>query len=1200
MRARAGALALALGLLLCAGEAAAQTAVCSDTPGAGQRIACEGASGSAQDVTIDAMNPSISTSAANAYGVYGRHRGTGGIDIDLTGAGIATAGRLAYGVYGRHEGTGAIDIDIVGGSITTAGRVAEGVWGHHLGGSGDVAISANGAEITTEGNHARAIFGSQGGMSAGAVSIDVRDSSLVTKGHDSYGVYSLISNAASEADVAITLSGGSVKTAGIVSKAVYVQYLGARGRVSINLNDVAIATKGDYAHGVFVHHVTAGGIDMDVSGGSITTAGEGSYGVWANQTGTGGIDMDLAGVTVETTGARAYGVFAYQTGAGGDIAVDMRDVSVKTAGDGVHGVWGHIRRAASEADVSVGAGGGSVSAEGLSARGFYGIHEGLGSVSLTTGAETSIVSPFFIGAEGRLTSDANAAGRLLVTNGGAVEAREVGVLAWAARSSGSTFGEGTQTADDASRTAPMIHVISSGDVTVGAGVTDTFIRAKVAGEDGTLSAAEQSVLSAVEAGDSDALDTALDALPADYDDAWKAEARNLLRKRGWAPTDASPLAHEAAGEILEIPRAGIRALALSHAEIADHVREGDRDPAILAIDEASRTTQQKATLAAQALLSAAERTVLEAALTGGDLDTALAALPTVYTDAWKDEVRRRAASYNAGDVRVDVTGGSITSGGDGVHARYVLEHDGNGAIMVNVSKGAEIAGERAGVFVSGAGLGRLGRDEPAGRALGLTADEKNLRRQFVAVHGVVRGGSDAAVHLSGGGTLLVGGTGEVLAGASGRAVLVNDPGRAIIVIRGTVRGGAGAPAAVHLTGGGTVTIGLTGSVEANGAEMAIRGDAPTKIVVQASGGLTQEVARAAVARVGGGIGGEGGEISLVVSETRDGFATGHLQPVPLDAGGAPALDELLVSRFDCGMATDRRCELYEALPSLLLALNRLPAYAERMAAPRGSNGVWGRVEAAQGEWTADAADSVAGSERLAYDYDVAGGRAGFDFEGAGARFGLSAHFLKGKAEMDAVGEMAVSGMGAGASATWLWGGFHLDFSGQATWFDAEFDSSVSGKLEKDASGKGFALGVEIGRRASFMEGALAVTPRLGLVWSNADLGDFTDSVGSAARVSVEKAWSARARAGFTLETGAGEGGRLFASADLEQEFSDETSVEVGDAGLDTESASTTLRLGVGGALPLGGSAALTLSGHYEASGSGTKEYGAAVSLSAQF
>ncbi len=1180
MRARAGALALALGLLLCAGEAAAQTAVCSDTPGAGQRIACEGASGSAQDVTIEAAkNPTISTSAANAYGVYGRHRGTGGIDIDLTGAGIATAGRLAYGVYGRHEGTGAVDIDIVGGSITTAGSVTESDWGYHVGAYGVFAWGANAS-------------------SEAAISIGLKNGARIeTAGERGYGVFTWGANASSEAAISVGLKNGArIETEGASAYGVYAFHAGAAGRVSIDLNDAAIKTAGAGARGVFASIRDASSeaaISISLKNGArIETEGDSASGARVLNDGAGGVSISLNDANIETTGANAYGVLAW------------------------------ARNAVSAADVSVGAAGGSVSAEGLSARGFYGIHEGLGSVSLTTGAETSIVSPFFIGAEGRLTSDANAAGRLLITNGGAVEAREVGVLAWAARSSGSTFGEGTQTADDASRTAPMIHVISSGDITVGAGVTDAFTRAGIAGSDETLSTAESAVLSAITAGDSDALEAALTALPAAYTDDYKAEARNLLRKRGYAPTSAAALpaaydddrkadardilnkaptsaadlAHRAAGEILGLSRAGIRALALSHAEIADHVREGDRDPAIFAIAEISRTTRQEAALAEQEKLSAAERTVLEAALTGGDLDTALAALPTVYTDAWKDEVRRLAASYNAGAVRVDVTGGSITSGGDGVHARYVLEHDGNGAIMVNVSKGAEIAGERAGVYVSGAGVGRLGRDDPAGRALGLTADEKNLRRQFVAVHGVVRGGSDAAVHLSGGGTLLVGGTGEVLAGASGRAVLVNDPGRAIIVVRGTVRGGAGAPAAVHLTGGGTVTIGLTGSVEANGAEMAIRGDAPTKIVVQASDGLTREVARAAVARVGGGIGGEGGEISLVVSETRDGFATGHLQPVPLDAGGAPALDELPVSRFDCGTAADRRCELYEALPSLLLALNRLPAYAERMAAPRGSNGVWGRVEAARGEWTADKAVSA---KPLAYDYDVAGARAGFDFEGAGARFGLSAHFLKGKAEMAAVGEMAVSGMGAGASATWLWGGFHLDFSGQATWFDAEFDSSVSGELEKDASGKGFALGVEIGRRASLMEGALAVTPRLGLVWSNADLGDFTDSVGSAARVSVKDAKSLRGRLGVTIERPMASGG-LFVALDLEREFSDETSVEVGDARLDAESASTTLRLGVGGALPLGESAALTLSGHYEASGSGTKEYGAAVSLSAQF
>ena len=158
---------------------------------------------------------------------------------------------------------------------------------------------------------------------------------------------------------------------------------------------------------------------------------------------------------------------------------------------------------------------------------------------------------------------------------------------------------------------------------------------------------------------------------------------------------------------------------------------------------------------------------------------------------------------------------------------------------------------------------------------------------------------------------------------------------------------------------------------------------------------------------------------------------------------------------------------------------------------------------------------------------------------------------------------------------------------------------MSGSLKKDADGVGGALGVEIGRRMSFMEGAFAVTPRLGMVWSSADLDDFTDSVGSTARVSVESARSARARAGFTLETGAGEG-RLFLSADLERELSRETAVKVAGDRLKARANDTTARLGAGGAFPISESATLTLSGSYAASGGGTKEYGGAASVSVRF
>lgn len=104
-----------------------------------------------------------------------------------------------------------------------------------------------------------------------------------------------------------------------------------------------------------------------------------------------------------------------------------------------------------------------------------------------------------------------------------------------------------------------------------------------------------------------------------------------------------------------------------------------------------------------------------------------------------------------------MTGGRIVSGGDSVQVRYILAHDRNGTIRVNVSEGAEITGARAGIRVQGAGLGPLGKDTPLGRTLGLEADEENLRQQFVTVHGKVTGGTNAAVHLAGGGMLVVGG-----------------------------------------------------------------------------------------------------------------------------------------------------------------------------------------------------------------------------------------------------------------------------------------------------------------------------------------------------------------------------------------------------------------------------------------------------------
>ena len=824
MSTRAPGIALTLGTLLAilgAAEARA-AAVCSNTPGANDWIRCT-QTGTA-DIDIDLANPAISTTGPGDEGIWAEHTGTGNIDVDVTGGSIAAAD--AFGVRARHEAAGAIDIDLTNVDVSTQGQLDNGVSAQHRGTSGTgIDIDVTGGSVTTAGADSYGVYAavndSTGVAVGAAISIDTKNTRVSTMGLRGYGVFGSLTTAASTAPLSVNVAGGSVTTAGQNAHAVRAYRFSqtGTGAITVGVTDgAALSTTGLNAHGVLITQNGLAGIDADLTDAVISTANTSSYGFmgWLrNNSGSPLLDIDIVrgsvkttgdrsygilgyidrnasasalsidadGVAVSTTGYRSYGVFALSLGTG-SVDVDLEDVAISTTGDESYGVVGNIRYAVSTAAIAIEAAGDrAIAVEGLNTAGILGLQAGRGSVRVTTGAETAIEAPFAVGIEGRTTNDAGAAGRILVTHGGAAEARYAGVVALAERSSGHTMGAGAQTADDAARTEAMIAVTSSGTVTVGASVMDAFIRDRIAGADETLSAAEQAVLDAVTAEDSDALDTALMALPAAYDDDWKAEARNLQRKRIAEP-GAAALANRAAEEILGLSRAGVRAVALSHTGMATFIRQGDRDPAILAIAAASRTEQQQAALAEQEKLSTAERAVLEAALTGSGLETALAALPgAAYTDDWKDGVRQRAASYNAGDVQVDVTGGAITAEGNGVEALYAVPHDSNGAIAVSVAEGARVTGGTNGLYVRGAG------------ATG------GVRDQTVTVNGGVTGGTGAGagVRMIDGGRLTVGKTGRIGA-TSGVGVLSEGAGDLHATVAGTVEGD------VQVQGGGDLTL----------------------------------------------------------------------------------------------------------------------------------------------------------------------------------------------------------------------------------------------------------------------------------------------------------------------------------------------------------------------------------------------------------
>ena len=1165
--------AVVLGTLLAilgAGESRA-AAVCSNTLGANDWIHCT-ESGSS-DIDIDLSNPAISTSGAADEGIWAEHTGTGDIDIDVTDGSIEAT--TAAGLRIRHDGARAIEIDLTRVAVSTEGARDPGVYAQHRGSGGTgIDIDLTGGSVTTIGSSAYAVAGNVNAAGGASVSIDVTDAAVSTAGLRAYGIHGVIGNVASTASTS----------------------------VSIDVKRGSIATTGEDAHGVYglvVHSSSKAALSVDVMGAVISTRGSITHGIYSRQSGEGGIETDLTDVAISTTNTSSYGFFGLIANAGSRAAldVDVAGGSVRTTGARSHGIVGYVSGLASTAAISIETADDSVIAvEGPSARGLLGIHAGLGSVSMVTGAATAIKAPFAVGMEARLMNDASAAGRIVVAHEGTAEAWDVGVLAWARRSGGYTFGDGAQTADDAGRTAPMIHVTSGGTVTAGAAARDAFISNRIAGADGTLSAAESAVLAAVTAGDSNMLDTALGALPAAYDDDYRTEARNLLNKRSAAPSSAAALARRAAEEILGLSRAGVRAQALSHTAIADHIRQGDRDPAILAVDEASRTEQQRAALAEQEKLSAAERTVLKAVLEGSGLEAALAAISgAAYTDAWKDGVRERAASYNAGDVRVDVTGGSISAEGNGVEALYAVPHDRNGAIAVTVAAGTTVTGGAAGIYVTNAGLDAGGDGE---------ADD--IRRQVVTVNGLVTGGTDAAVHLVGGGKLTVGAMGRVLAGSSGVAILVNDPGRSEVVIDGLVRGGAGGEAAVRLSGGGTVTVGLNGRVEANGAANAVLADlGTTAATLRAEVADTampwRDEAAAAAARVDGKIVGVGDSMVflLVDGEGR----TGMSRTVPL-VEGRPDLsvfperpEEEGPDRMLCGDATDGRCRLYEALPSALLSMNGLPTYRERMSSARGGNGGWARVDTAAGKWKA----ARSTQDDVSYNRSRTGVRAGVDMAvGEEGLVGLSAHGLTGSAKMTGDGgKVAMTGIGLGLNATARTAdGIHVDGQLAVTRYKAKLTSGTGTKLQDGAKGTGYALALEAGRSMS-AGGGVSVTPRAGLAWSQVSLRGFTDTRGAA--VSMRNARSFTGSVGVDVETSpAAAGPALFGSLDVTREFTKNTETRLPGTMLKATAAATSLRVGAGARFDLGDGASMLGSAAYETAGGGNNEFGGALSFTARF
>ena len=503
----------------------------------------------------------------------------------------------------------------------------------------------------------------------------------------------------------------------------------------------------------------------------------------------------------------------------------------------------------------------------------------------------------------------------------------------------------------------------------------------------------------------------------------------------------------------------------------------------------------------------------------------------------------------------------------------------------------------------------------------------HLAASTVRVHG--RAGR---VRFDNGGTVTVGGTGR-LTGVEGVAIR-NEAGGLVARVAGEVTGDirslgarparvttepgstvagtidvAGAGSELRVGGtlgqarfrrGGTMTVGPDGRISEK-VTIDDRGELVAVAEVKRGETEVEALERAFPDEIVGG--------TLLVRTRKEGEPARKV-------GGPGTMAALVDGAWDAGVERTEggvfrvarelapRSRVYEALPSVVLGLNGLRGYGERMAAPRSAKGGWARVESYRGEWKADA--STSGKETgmgLRYRHQRHGVEVGLGGAlGEEGHFGASLHHRRGTARVTEGGDVELYGMGAGVSGTWMREGVYVDVQAAMTWYEADLRSSRRGVLRKDVSGLGHALGVEAGRRVVLerLPAGVVLIPRAGLVHSRVSMDAFPDATG--ARVTVDDARSLKGRVGVDVETkprGAA-GSRVFGSVEVEHEFSTERKVRVSGTELESEAEATWLRLGLNGEHTWGEGRYTLAGGVGYATSWGSRELGGGVSLNLRF
>jgi len=265
------------------------------------------------------------------------HAHYGAVDVTLSGN-VVTAPKYSAGIDVQAH-FGPVDVDVTG-SIQTMGRQSAGIFSVNTGNVADPAtvdVSVSGGTIATAG---LASAGIVAGSQYDAVNVTLTDSSITTTGERGDGIYA----ASGAAGITVLADDASdIDTQGYSATAVTARARG--GDVSITMDGDA-ATAGQFAGGVQAIAEEEGNVFVAI-GGSVATLGDNAQGVHASA-GEGTAEVHVSG-SISTQGERAGGVDA-RSDAAVIIAIDG---SVETEGAYSNGVDVDAKYNEGSADISV-------------------------------------------------------------------------------------------------------------------------------------------------------------------------------------------------------------------------------------------------------------------------------------------------------------------------------------------------------------------------------------------------------------------------------------------------------------------------------------------------------------------------------------------------------------------------------------------------------------------------------------------------------------------------------------------------------------------------------------------------------------------------------------------------------------------------------------------------------------------------------